>query len=310
MSKKVPRALLIYNPVAPRLRRGREGKLGFVADAFRIRGVVLDTLMTEGPGHVLASADLVEGRGYDLLIAWGGDGTVNEVGNLASRLSLPLAILPGGTVNILARELGIPGRLADAVLLLFDGRLRSIKAGRAGGRLFFAMAGAGYDAAVCRRVRPALKRALGRLAYVVEGARLLFTYPFPLVSVVCDGRGFSGTQIIVSNVSRYAGNLRLTPHADLSREAPLDLCVLRGDSALGYARFFYRLLRGRHTRWRDLLQVKGWKFSVLSSEPVPVHLDGEHCGTLPMRFEAVPDALQVVAPAGPAPSPLFQQPAG
>lgn len=307
MSKKIPRALLLYNPAAPSLRRALPRKLEFVTNAFRIRETVLDTMRIEGPGHVLASADRVEAKNYDLLIAWGGDGTVNEVGNVAARLDLPLAILPGGTINLLARELEIPQRLPDAVLLLFDGRLRRIKAGRAGERLFFAVSGAGFDAAVCRGVNPALKRMLGRLAYVARGARLLFSYRFPTVSVVCDGRGFTGAQAIFSNVSRYAGNLRLAPLADLAVPT-LDLSVLRGDSPGGYVHFFARLLLGRHTRWRELTHVKGWTFNALSNDPVPVHVDGEAGGTLPMRFEAVPDALQVVAPTGGSPSPLAPHP--
>lgn len=300
MARKVPRALLFYNPEAPRVRRRLDRQLEHLTAACRARQVLLDATATEGPGSVLEHADSVSRRKYDLLIAWGGDGTVNEVGNVAARLKLPLGILPGGTVNILARELGIPARPEEAVAVLFNGVRRPIKAGRANERLFFAMAGVGFDAAVCRWVPPRLKRRLGRLAYVVGGLRLLFTYPFPSVSILCDTRGFTGAQIIISNLPRYAGRMRLSPLADLDGGS-LDLCVLRSDSPFGYVRFLARLLVGRHTRWRELVYLKGWTFTAVSAEPVPVQLDGEYVGTLPMRFEMEPEALEVLVPAGRAP---------
>jgi len=296
MSRRVPRALLFYNPAAPGVRRGLERKLEFLSAACKARPVLLDAIATGGPGDVLARADSVAGKRYDLLIAWGGDGTVNEVGNLASRLGLPLGILPGGTINLLARELGIPARYEAAADLLFYGSRRAIKAGRAGDRLFFSVAGAGFDAAVCRWVPPLLKRWLGPLAYVVGGARQLLTYPFPTVSVLCGNQGFTGTQMVIGAVPHYAGSLKLLPLADLDSPV-LDLCVLRTDTRLGYLRFLGRLLIGRHTSWTELVYYKGWNFSAMSADPVPVQIDGEFCGMLPMRFEMVPEALEVLAPS-------------
>ncbi len=295
MSRKVPRLLLYYNPAAAGVRRGLEGKLEFLISECRARQVLLDVVRTEGPGSILESSDTMAGRGYDLVAAWGGDGTVNEVGNLAARLNLPLAILPGGTINLLARELGIPPGLRQAVQLLFNGRPRRIKAGRAGDRLFFAMAGVGFDAAVCRFLPALLKRGVGRLAYVLTGARLLATYDFPSITVQCDGVGFTGTQVVISNIPHYAGSFELSPLADLSAPS-LDLCVLKSDSRLGYLRFVARLLMRRHTRWRELVYFKGWTFDAASSEPVPVQIDGDYFGMLPMQFEMVPDAVQVMVP--------------
>lgn len=309
MSRKVPRALLCYAPAARHLRRGLRRKLDALAARFRDRQVILDTLASDAPGDLLEHADSVAGREYDLLVAWGGDGTVNETGNLAGRLRVPLGILPGGTVNVLARELGIPPALDRAADVLFHGGLRTIRAGRAGGRLFFTSAGAGFDAAVCRWVSPALKRRLGRAAYALGGVRLLLTYPFSSLTVQCGPMEFTGTQFIISNVPRYAGTFRLAPLADLDGAA-LDLCLLRSDTASGYLRFLARLLIGRHTRWRDLVHLKGWTFSAFSSEPVPVQVDGDYAGTLPMQFEIVPDALDVLVPAaGPAPRPSPLAPA-
>jgi diacylglycerol kinase (ATP) len=303
MAGKVPRALLFYNPRAPGPRSGGRRRLDSLCATFRARQVILDIMATEGPGHVLQTSEGLEERGYDLFIAWGGDGTVNEVGNVAARLDRPLGILPGGTLNMLARELGVPRRLDQATDLLFHGALRRIKAGRAGERLFFVMAGAGFDAAVCRAVSPRHKDALGRLAYLAHGGGLLFTYPFPTLSVRCDGMAFNGTQVVISNVPHYAGRLKLAPLASLDSTA-LDLCVLKGGGALDYLQFMLRLLIRRHTRWRELVYFKGWSFALASSDPVPVQVDGEYCGTLPVRVELVPEALQVVTPAGDSPSPL------
>ncbi len=169
--------------------------------------------------------------------------------------------------------------------------------GRAGQRLFFAVAGIGFDGAVCKQVSPLLKRRLGALAYIATGLRLLPSYRFTSVSVRCDGVSFTGTQIILSNVPCYAGSLKLAPSADPFGRG-LDLGVLKAHSALAYVRFLLRLLRGQHNRPPEWTHFKGWTFSLTSSQPVPVQVDGEYCGTLPMNFEVVPAALEVIVPAG------------
>jgi YegS/Rv2252/BmrU family lipid kinase len=304
MSRRVPRALLVYNPAAPGVRRRHARRLEAITSELRRRAVLLDTLGTGERGGLIERAADLERKEYDLIIAWGGDGTVNEAGNLAARLERPLAILPAGTENMLARELEIPRRLEEAIDLLFSGRRRRIRAGLAGDRLFFVMAGAGFDAAVCRWVRPGLKRWAGRLAYVIGAVWILCTRRLPLFSVMWDERGVAGTQMILSNVPHYAGRLRAAPLARIDSTA-LDLCVLRSGSPFAYLRFFARMLLGRHTRWRGVVHLKGWSFTAASDADVPVHVDGEPCGTLPMEFGLLPAALEILTPAGQGGSPLL-----
>jgi YegS/Rv2252/BmrU family lipid kinase len=304
MSRRVPRALLVYNPAAPGVRRRHARRMETIASELRRRAVLLDTLATAEPGALIERAGDLERKDYDLIIAWGGDGTVNEAGNLAARLQRPLGILPAGTENMLARELGIPRRLNEAIDLLFSGRRRRIRAGRAGDRLFFVVAGAGFDAFVCRWVGPRLKRLAGRLAYVIGAAWILCSRRLPVFSVMWDERGVGGTQMILSNVPRYAGRLRAAPLARLDSTA-LDLCVLRSGSPFAYLRFFTRMLLGRHTRWRGVVHLKGWSFTAASDAEVPVHVDGEPGGALPMEFGLVPGALEVLTPSGEGGSPLL-----
>ncbi len=301
MGRKVLRAILFYNPAARGPRSGLERKLESIASRFRAHNSLLDTVAIEGPGHVLETGEDRCSRGYDLLIAWGGDGTVNEVGNVASRLQLPIGILPGGTINLLADELEIPSSFELACEVLLTGKRRTLKAGRADGRLFFAMAGIGFDAEVCRKVSATSKRLLGSLAFVATGLRALPFYGFPTISVHCDGISFNGTQIILSNIPRYACSLRLAPAADPSGPA-LDLGVLKAYSAFGYLGFFAQLLLfGRHSRPPEWTHYKGWTFALTSNDPVPVQLDGEPHGTLPMDFEVVPDALEALVSQDPPP---------
>ena len=298
MSRKVLRAILFYNSAARGLRSGLDQKLEMVASRFRAHNSLLDTVAIEGPRHVLETGEDRCSRGYDLLIAWGGDGTVNEVGNVASRLKLPIGILPGGTINLLAKELGIPSSLERACEVLLTGTRRTLKAGRADDRLFFAMAGIGFDAEVCRRVSATTKRFLGSLAFIATGLRALPSHGFSTISVRCDGISFNGTQVILSNIPRYACSLTLAPTANPSGRA-LDLGVLKAYSAFDYLRFLVQLLFGRHNRPPEWTHYKGWTFALTSNDPVPVHLDGEPHGVLPMDFEVVPDALEVLVPQDP-----------
>lgn len=298
MGRKVLRAILFYNPAARRLRSGLHQQLEIVSCRFRAHNSLLDTVAIEGPRHVLETGEDRCSRGYDLLIAWGGDGTVNEVGNVASRLELPLGILPGGTINLLANELGIPSFLEQACEVLLTGTRRTIKAGRADDRLFFSMAGIGFDAEVCRRVSPTTQRFLGSLAYIATGLRALPSYRFPTISVRCDGISFNGTQVMLSNIPRYACSLTLAPTADPSGQA-LDLGVLKAYSAFGYLSFLVQLLFGRHNRPPEWVHYKGWTFALTSNDSIPVQLDGEPHGTLPMDFEVVPDALEILVPQDP-----------
>lgn len=307
MARKVLRALLFYNPAAHRLHPGCEHKLDFVASQFRARNAVLDSVATEGPRHVLETGEDRASRGYDLIVACGGDGTINEVGNVAARLQLPLGILPGGTINLLAADLGIPDDLGRACENLFTGAPRSIKAGRADERLFFAMAGIGFDAAVCHRVSAAPKRRSGILAYITAGLRTLPSYKFPTISLRCDGISFNGTQVILSNIPRYGCSWKLAPTASSSGRG-LDLGVLKAYSSFDYVQFLLRLASGHQGRPPEWTHYKGWTFALTSSEPVPVQVDGEPHGTLPMDFEVVPKALEILVPKPPQPPKAPQPP--
>src|SRR5579862_1748915 len=158
--RQAVRATLIYNPIAG--HGGSLAELEAARDVLAARGWLVRLEATAGPGAATALAgDAVE-RGDDVVIVAGGDGTINEAIQALAGTTVALGVLPVGTVNVWAREIGLPAHPVAAAALLADGDSRTIDLGRAGERLFLLMAGAGFDGAVTGLVESRLKRAMGR----------------------------------------------------------------------------------------------------------------------------------------------------
>ena len=209
------RLLVIHNPTAGRARRRR---LDATLEALELLGctTALRPTRRAGDGEVLAR-EVCPDDG-DLVIAAGGDGTINEVVNglLATRPNggaLPLAILPLGTANVLANELGLdstPDTLARAIA---SGPIQPIALGRAGQRYFVSMAGVGFDAHVVASVNLDLKRRIGKAAYVLESLRQLATFPFPGYRLSIDGHKRVVASAIVTRGRYYGGRYLCAPKA-------------------------------------------------------------------------------------------------
>src|SRR5918997_1281966 len=180
------RMLIVFNPAAGARRRRR---LRRALDALARLGLRPELAETERPGHATLLAGEAAGRGVALVVAAGGDGTIAEVAGGIAGSAAALGILPLGTANVLAWELGVPPAPERAAAVLATGRAAVLRPGfaRYGDgtqRLFVQMLGAGFDAAVVHRLDLGLKRRLGRGAYVAQGMRELGRYPFPRFQAV------------------------------------------------------------------------------------------------------------------------------
>jgi len=303
------RALVIINPfattVSDRLRH-------LVVHALSARYNV-DAVETERRGHATELAREAAADGYGVVIAFGGDGTVNEAANGLAGSSTPLTCLPGGSANVFCKLLGIPGDIVDATEHLlgvadrFEPRL--VDLGAVEGRLYTFSAGVGIDADVVRAVdaRPRLKARFGPyffLAAAVATFARRYTLAAPRMFVSAGGESVAGVTAVVQNAEHYT-YWRGRP-VDLAAGATLDggtlsAVVLRRASVLGAATLGVRALVGRgsvarHRQIRSLPAAGAITISSATGKPLPLQVDGDYIGDVTeARFTIRPRALAVVA---------------
>jgi YegS/Rv2252/BmrU family lipid kinase len=285
-------AVIIGNPNSG--RAGDEGYLEGFAKVLISGGLATEVLNTEHPNHATELATLAGDR---LVIAAGGDGTVNEVINGLSP-GATLGILPLGTANVLARELGVPRNPDQACRRILHGSRSRIDVGIATNhngeeRRFACMAGLGFDASVVRSVTPRLKRYLRVLAFPIMGLHVMFEHDMPAVHVI-DGDTTYVTQFaVVANGHYYGGDFRVSgPGALTSGE--LETILVERVGILLRPDILARIL-ARDPLNRSLKSFGSRELEARSpGSEVPVQLDGEVWGRLPMHFRIDPLALQVI----------------
>ncbi|WP_114394784.1 diacylglycerol/lipid kinase family protein [Oleisolibacter albus] len=297
------RFLLIHNPAAG-LRR--PGLLPRTLGALRALGAGLELRETAGAGDAerLATAAGAEAAalGFDAVLAAGGDGTINEVVNGLARSgppTLPLGIIPLGTANVLAAELGLPREPADLALRLVQAPPRSIALGRANGRLFVQMAGVGLDARVVAGMDPALKRRLGRGAYVLGGWAGILRGPgldYAVEVTRPDGwsEQYRAASVILCRGHFYGGRFVLAPQADLAR-AQFQLCLYLRPGRLAALSYATSLVLGGTVRRADVRVLTAIRVRIDGPAGEPVQGDGDIIARLPLTAEIAPFPLQVLA---------------
>jgi diacylglycerol kinase (ATP) len=291
------RLAAIFNPTSGGGRFKRD--LPLITSSLRGLGFEVDELPTERSGHATTLAAAAVGRGFDVVCAIGGDGTVNEVVNGIAGGEATLAIIPTGTVNVLAMELGIPLDPPDACALAAAGHTIDIDLGIAGGRYFALMAGAGLDAAVIAGMNPLMKKALREAAFAVQGVATALTGDFPLIRVEADDQCVDGYFVVAGNSSNYGGAFGITPAADM-RDGLLDVCVMTDKSFLNMSYYWLSALVSTHLRNPkvEYFRATSVRLSLAPGETgeVLVQTDGEIAGKLPLECRIVPRALNVITP--------------
>lgn len=282
---------LIANPVSGGDARPRIARASAWLHA---QGARVEVRMTEGRGDARRFAAEALGR-CDRLIVAGGDGTLSEAANGLHGSQLPVAFLPMGTVNVFALETGIPLVLADACRLALEGRPRLISLGCIGDEVFLLMASAGWDAEAVVRLRPALKRRLGRLAYVVSAVEALLAHaPSAMTVTLPDGSCRHGFGVVASNARCYGGRYVITPRASLGCDR-LEVGLLRRGGRLAMLGLTLRLGLRRPLP-ATLIEYHRVDRVEISGSGVPVQVDGDAWGTLPVKVRSLPRALAVVLP--------------
>ncbi|MGI9496707.1 MAG: diacylglycerol/lipid kinase family protein [Mariniblastus sp.] len=230
------------------------------------------------------------------VVAAGGDGTVAL---LANRLppQTPLAILPLGTENLLAKYIGLSADPKSIARMVADGRTTFIDAGKANGQMFFVMASCGFDADVVHRLHSQRKGHIRHWSYARPIVEAITSYRYPRIRIYVDERDSPvvGKWAFVFNVPRYAMNLPIVPGADPS-DGRLDLCTFRGGRFFRGMFYLLTILLNRHRQWNYSRVERFKKIRIESDESVPFQLDGDPGGNLPLEIEIVPRFLQVFVP--------------
>ncbi len=283
---------VIVNPTARRVRSGGlDGALARLCVGARV--TMLETAQ-RGDAEAMTRAALATKP--DAIVAAGGDGTINEIINGMAGSPVPLGILPLGTANVLAAEIGLPTNPVKAAEVILDGRTRPIHLGECNGRLFAMMAGIGFDARVVQAVSPALKRRLGKTAYVIESLAELGRHRPTEYRVSVDGGPpqTAGT-VIIANGHYYGGRFIVAPSARLD-SADLYACLFEHGSridALGYSAAMVlgalRFLSSVSRQPARMIRVEG-------PEGEPVQADGDIIGYLPIEVRVAASTLTIIAP--------------
>jgi diacylglycerol kinase (ATP) len=297
------RAAIIYNPVARGLSRQRH-LLQRTIGTLQRQGIDAKLVPTQGPGTAGVQARLQIDAGCDLIIAAGGDGTINEVASGMLYTGVPMAILPGGTANVLARELRVPIHLERAAARISELRPHRVAVGGlrlsdSDQRCFLCMAGAGLDAEIVSRLNFGFKALAGKLAYYATGFAQVFR-TLREFEVLVDGVLYQASFALVSRVRNYGGDLEIARNASLLR-SDFEVVLFRGTLSARYLRYLLGIVMGR-VHEMDGCEVLHAR-TVTCPGPVRdeagilVQVDGELAGHLPMTAEILPDALTLLLPA-------------
>ena len=313
------KAALLYNPASGGSKQ-RRGELESALNILKSGGVEAELVPTDSPAHAGEEARRAIRSGFDTIFACGGDGTINNIAQVLANTPTPLAILPVGTANALAHDLGIPLRIAAAAKAALEFAPRRIALGKitclnlegkTETRFFVIAAGIGVDAHLFYKLHSSTKQRLGMGAYYAKAWHMWFTYPMTRFRVAFSEPGDSTTkdadvtELLAVRIRNFGGIVReLAPGASLERN-DMRLILCHTAHRLAYLAYVTRSLLGQ--AWRipgiELAHAAQatCEYAELKAGEAPVKIyveaDGELIGSLPAEISVVPDALTLLAPA-------------
>ncbi len=231
------------------------------------------------------------------VVAGGGDGTVALVANLAPP-GTPVAILPLGTENLLAKYLHITADPVKIAQTIGEGVTIQIDAGQAGERLFLLMLGVGFDAEVVRRLHDQRTGHISHLSYAKPIFEAIRNYQYPELRVYCrdaagESHNFTARWVFVVNVPRYARGLAISPNA-VADDGLLNVCTFKEGSLLSGLVYLSGVMLGQHAHWNDFVTHQASEVRIESDSPAPFQLDGDPGGSLPVEIKILPKRLTLL----------------
>ncbi|SIO42995.1 lipid kinase, YegS/Rv2252/BmrU family [Singulisphaera sp. GP187] len=298
------RAFVILNPVAGQGAAAAVRQA--LAEAFSNSGEGAEapyTIHETAPGEAIATRvrEAAEQEGYDLIVAGGGDGTVSAVANGLVGSETPLGILPLGTANVLARELGIPIDLKGACQLLAGAHtVTAIDAMKVEDQCYFTQVGVGIDAMMIRDTDRESKRRFGRTAYLWTAFTRLLGFQPRRFLIESDGQSVRSraSQVVVAN-SGILGQPPFRWGPDIRPDdGRVDVCIVRARSFWNYVTLSWHVVLGQHKQDANVRYLTAQQHVVIATtkRPLPVQADGEIIGETPVTVTVVPHALHVIVP--------------
>jgi diacylglycerol kinase (ATP) len=266
------------------------------------RGITVDSIATTGPGHAGEIARRAVDRGADLILVAGGDGTINEAVNGMVHSDVPLGILPAGTANVLANELGTGKTMERSAQALADCVPERVALGLISSdntqRHFLLMAGAGLDADIVYNLNPRVKEAVGKAAYWIGGFSKVGRR-IPEFTVRADGREYRAGFALLSRVRNYGGDLEIAPTISLLDDE-FEMVLFEGESSLGFLKYMLAVVVHQQQTMQGItiLRTREAAFSAPADCKIHLQVDGEYAGLAPARVEIVPKALTLLVPPG------------
>ena len=291
------RARVIYNPTA-----GREQMKKSLPDVLQLlenAGFEASAHATTGENDATEAASMACEREYDLIIAAGGDGTLNEViHGMANHEYRPkVGIIPMGTTNDFARALKIPKEPIEAMKIIIDGYSKKLDIGKANGHHFLNIAGGGKITEVTYDVPLKLKTVLGQLAYYIKGIELLPQIRPVQTRIEYDGKVFEGEimMFLVANTNSIGGFEKLAPNAVID-DGYFDLLILKKTNIAEFVFLANKALRGNHIYDDHVIYTHAKKIKVTPESTMHLNLDGEYGGELPGTFDILENHIEFFVP--------------
>jgi YegS/Rv2252/BmrU family lipid kinase len=287
------RALLLVN----RLSRSGDADLSAAVGCLQAAGLDVTPFATERPQDIPTLIRAHRCR-VDLVIVGGGDGSMNAAAAAVLEIGVPMAVLPLGTANDLARTLGIPSALEEACAVAANGLRHRIDLGEVNGKHFFNVASIGLSVAVARMIDAETKRRWGTAGYALTVLKALRDHRPFRVGIGCDGRFLQlrSIQIAVGNGRHYGGGLTVASDAAID-DHMLDLYSIGPAGLLRLALLAPALRTGRHGEFEGVHLLRGRHIELETSRPMPVNTDGEVTTHTPAVFRNLPAALEMMVPA-------------
>ncbi|MEE8472976.1 MAG: diacylglycerol kinase family protein [Dehalococcoidia bacterium] len=330
-------AELIYNPFAGQVAVRRE--IEDVIALLTRNGWAVDTWEVSKPLEATERARDAARRGVKVVISAGGDGTVHEVANGLVGTDTALGVIPVGTTNVWALQMGIPtlnpmlpstgavkllayveNRIAQplpanyyrkvllrAAQVLLEGRTVAVDVGEIAGRYFLMWAGIGLDATVLESISLKEKKFLGSWAFVIPALDMIRRYGSTDVRLSLDGKMIkaSSSLIVVSNIQLYGGGFPIGAKARVD-DGKLDVCIFNGEGFFTFAQHAMKVLSRKHLEDPNIGYHQCNQIVIDSARPLPVHVDGEPFTETPLTIRTLPSALKVIVPRD-APRDLFSE---
>lgn len=292
------KARIIYNPTSGREAVKKE--LPNILEKLERAGYETSAHATTCEGDATAAAKTAVERGYDLIVAAGGDGTINEIiHGMAEQEHRPkLAILPAGTTNDFARALSIPKDIDKAADIILEGNSMKLDIGKVNEHYFINIAGGGKLTELTYDVPSKLKTMIGQLAYYMKGIEMLPSLKAARVKIEYDDQVLEEDIMLflISNTNSVGGFEKLAPDARLN-DGYFDVLILKKTNLAEFIQIATLALRGEHLKSKNIIYTQAKRVKVTNEEKMQLNIDGEYGGLLPGEFINLQEHIEFMVPA-------------